>query len=236
VQTAIDSKVNGIAVTMAYPAAIAPKIKEASGKGIPVVVFNSGEQNWKGTGALEYFGQDETVAGIAAGKRLASGGAKHVLCVIHEQGNIGLEQRCAGVKQGFTGTTTELNVDGTNSSGMLSAITAQLQRDPSIDAVMTLGAPIAQVAVQAVQQAHSSAKIYTFDTNAALVKDIQNGSVQWAIDQQPYLQGYEAVDSLWLYLTNGDVLGGGNPVLTGPSFVDKSNIAAIAKYAENGTR
>jgi simple sugar transport system substrate-binding protein len=60
--------------------------------------------------------------------------------------------------------------------------------------------------------------------------------VQWAVDQQPYLQGYEAVDSLWLYLTNGDVLGGGQIVATGPSFIDSSNVATIATYAERGTR
>ena len=60
--------------------------------------------------------------------------------------------------------------------------------------------------------------------------------MQWAVDQQPYLQGYEAVDSLWLYLTNANVLGGGQTVLTGPSFIDSSNVAQVAQYAERGTR
>jgi simple sugar transport system substrate-binding protein len=60
--------------------------------------------------------------------------------------------------------------------------------------------------------------------------------VQWAVDQQPYLQGYESVDSLWLYLTNGNVLGGGLTVLTGPSFVDASNVDQVAKYAAAGNR
>ena len=45
-----------------------------------------------------------------------------------------------------------------------------------------------------------------------------------------------AVDSLWLYLTNGNDLGGGLPVLTGPSFVDSTNIDDIAQYAANNTR
>jgi simple sugar transport system substrate-binding protein len=60
--------------------------------------------------------------------------------------------------------------------------------------------------------------------------------VQWAVDQQPYLQGYESVDGLWLYLTNGNVLGGGQVVLTGPSFVDASNVDKVAQYAQRGTR
>ena len=56
------------------------------------------------------------------------------------------------------------------------------------------------------------------------------------MDQQPYLQGYEAVDALWLDLVNGDTLGGGQAVLTGPSFIDASNVDAVATYAARGTR
>ena len=97
---------------------------------------------------------------------------------------------------------------------------------------MALGAPIALTAVQSVKNAGSTAKIVTFDTNAALVDAIKNGDVQWAVDQQPFLQGYLAVDSLWLYLNNGNMIGGGQPTLTGPSFIDKSNIDAVAEYAK----
>ena len=64
----------------------------------------------------------------------------------------------------------------------------------------------------------------------------RSGAVQWAVDQQPCLQGYEAVDSLWLYLTNGNVLGGGQTVLTGPSFIDAGNVGQVARYAARGTR
>ena len=78
--------------------------------------------------------------------------------------------------------------------------------------------------------------MYIFDTNAELVDAISNGGVQWAIDQQPFLQGYLAVDSLWLYLNNRNVIGGGLPTLTGPAFIDKSNIDAVAEYAKKGTR
>ena len=49
--------------------------------------------------------------------------------------------------------------------------------------------------------------------------------MQLAIDQQPYVEGYEAVDMLWLYITNGDTVGGGAAVLTGPFFVTKDNAA-----------
>ena len=129
-----------------------------------------------------------------------------------------------------------LNVNGTDMPSVQSTITAKLQQDPSIDYIVTLGAPIALAAVQSAENAGSTAKIGTFDTNAELVDAIQAGKIQWAVDQQPFLQGYLAIDSLWLYLNNRNTIGGGQPVLTGPAFVDKSNVDAIATYAKNGTR
>ena len=119
---------------------------------------------------------------------------------------------------------------------MTTSIQAKLGQDKSVDWVVTLGAPFALDAVKAVKGAGSSAKIGTFDTNKQLVAAVQDGSVAWAIDQQPYLQGYMAVDALWLYKTNGNTLGGGTTVATGPAFIDKSNIERVSKFAANGTR
>ena len=238
IQDAINAKVNGIAVTDPNPAALCPTIQKATAAGIPVVMFNAGVANWQQCGGLEFFGQDETISGVAAGKRLATAGAKHVLCVLQTQGQVQLEARCTGVQQGLgsEGTMTKLYVNGTDNSAMLSSMSAKLTQDKAIDAVITLGAPVALVAIQSLTAAHSTAKLYTFDTNAEEISKIKSGAVQWAVDQQPYVQGYESVDSLWLDLTNGDLLGGGQTVLTGPSFIDASNVAAVATYAERGTR
>jgi simple sugar transport system substrate-binding protein len=238
IQDAINSKVDGIAVTDPNPAAICPTIKKAVAAGIPVVMFNAGVSNWQQCGGMAYFGQDETIAGVAAGKRLASEGAKSVLCVLQAQGQVQLEARCAGVKQGLgsEGTMKKLYVNGTDASATKSTITAQLRQDKSIDYVITLGAPIALIALQSVSQASSSAKVVTFDTNPALVAKIKSGQVLWAVDQQPFLQGYMSIDALWLFKVNANVLGGGQTVLTGPSFIDSSNISKVAVFAERGTR
>ena len=90
--------------------------------------------------------------------------------------------------------------------------------------------------MQSKKTAGSRAVVDTFDTNAELVSAIKNGDIGWAIDQQPFLQGYLAIDSLWLYINNRNTIGGGTPVLTGPAFIDSGNIDSIAKYAANGTR
>ncbi|MFM9555160.1 sugar ABC transporter substrate-binding protein [Streptomyces caniscabiei] len=237
VQNAIDQKVDGIALTAAKPSAMKNVVAKATAAGIPVVGFNSGVGDWKELGMLEYFGQDENIAGQAFGQRLNQLGAKHALCVIQEQGQVALEARCAGLKKGFSGKTDILYVNGTDMPSVKSTITAKLTQDSSIDQVVTLGAPIALTAVQSLSDAGSKAKLATFDLNKDLVKAVQDGKVEFAVDQQPYLQGYLAVDSLWLYKTNGNFSGGGTaPVLTGPAFIDKTNVDRVAKFAANGTR
>ncbi|GGG25791.1 sugar ABC transporter substrate-binding protein [Rhodococcoides trifolii] len=236
VQNALDSDVDAIAVTLAKPDAMAPNVEKAVAAQVPVVAFNSGYDNWKDMGVSAYFGQDERTLGIAAGERLKTDGATNAICVIQEQGAVSLEARCAGVAEGFGGKIENLNVNGQDLPSVQATIQAKLQQDPSIDSVLTLGAPIALAAVESTKSAGSDAKIATFDTNGALVDSIKAGDVQWAIDQQPYLQGYLAVDSLWLYLNNKNTIGGGQAVLTGPSFIDSSNIDAIADLAKGGTR
>ncbi|MEU6195881.1 sugar ABC transporter substrate-binding protein [Streptomyces sp. NPDC047061] len=237
VQNAIDQKVDGIAVTLAKPDAMKDVVSKANAAKIPIVGLNSGLSDWKKLGLLEFFGQDETVAGEALGNRLNTEGAKKVVCVIQEQGNVGLTQRCDGVKKTFSGTTETLYVDGTSPTSVKSTITAKLTQDKAIDHVVTLGAPIALIAVQSVSDAGSKAKVATFDLNKDLTGAISKGTIEFAVDQQPYLQGYLAIDSLWLYKNNGNYMGGGEqPVLTGPAFVDKSNVDKVAEFAAKGTR
>ncbi|MCW4352441.1 substrate-binding domain-containing protein [Hoyosella sp. YIM 151337] len=236
VQGALDAGVDGIAVTLAFPDAMAGAVDAAHNRGVPLVAFNAGLDDWQRLGVTQYFGQDETVAGNAVGERLNEEGSERAICVIQEQGHVALESRCAGVAETFNGNVEVLNVDGRNMPGVRSGIDAKLRQDPSIDTVITLGAPFALTAVDSVGDAGSDARVVTFDTNAALIDALDAGTVDWAIDQQPFLQGYLAVDSLWLYLLNGTEIGGGQPVLTGPTFIDESNVESVAEATRAGLR
>ncbi|MFG2648568.1 sugar ABC transporter substrate-binding protein [Streptomyces sp. NPDC048436] len=236
VQSAIDKHVDGIVVTLAKPEAMKTVLGKAEAAGIPVVTINSGGEFSADFGALSHIGQDESVAGEAVGEELAKRGKKKVLCVIHEQGNVSLEQRCAGVKKTFKGSVENLNVEGTNAPGAQSSISAKLQATKDIDAVVTLGAPIAALSVKAKEDAKSDAEVATFDLNAEVVKRLKAKEVGFAVDQQPYLQGYLAIDELWLYKTNANVLGGGKPVLTGPAIVTEKDVPKLEKYTARGTR
>jgi simple sugar transport system substrate-binding protein len=229
VQNAVDQKVDGIAVTLAKPDAMKGAVQNAREAGIPVVALNAGMDAWQDTGAQMFFGQDDEIAGEAAGERLNEDGAKNVLCVIQEQGHVGLEARCAGLQKTFDGKSENIYVNGQHMPSVRTTISNTLDTTPRIDHVVMLGAPFAMTAIDSVADAGSDAKVVTFDLNEDAVKAIQDGKIGWAINQQPFVQGYLAVDSLWLYINRGASVGGGKPVLTGPSFVDDSNVDTVAE-------
>ena len=235
IQNAVDSNVDGIATTLEAPDAEAEAVQTAVDAGIPVVAFNQGIDQYKEVGAEMYFGSDETLAGETAGQRITEDGGQHPLCVIQDEGSVALEARCAGVKSTAPGTEN-IQVNGADDAAVVSSLQAKLSEDESIDYIVTLGAQIALDALQAMEASGSDAKLVTFDLNPDAAQRIKDGDIEFSIDQQPYVQGYQAVTALYLKLKNGNDIGGGGPVLTGPSFVDQSNIDVILPFAENNTR
>jgi simple sugar transport system substrate-binding protein len=235
VQQAIDQKVDGIIVTLAKPETLKDVVKKATDAGIPVVSFNAGEDQSKALGAFTHFGQSDKLAGVTVGQRLATEGVKHPICVIQEQGHVGLENRCAGVKENIPGTEI-LNVNGADMTSVSSTVSAKLQSTPDADAIIGLGAPFTLTIVKAVKETGSKVKVASFDLNGELAKGIADGSIEFTVDQQPYLQGYGSVDAIWLGKVGGFKVGGGQQVYTGPAVIDKSNAADVLKFAEQGIR
>jgi simple sugar transport system substrate-binding protein len=237
IDAAISQKVDGLAVSVPNADAIKGSLAKAKSAGIPIITLNSGADQFKELGAITHVGQTEKIAGEAAGEKLKAAGLKKVLCVVHEQNNIGLQERCAGVKQGFGGTVTNQQVKGTEDIATTQTeIKSKLQADKSYDGVIALNPDIAAAAKTAIKGASSNAKLASFDLSPALIKDIKSGNALFAVDQQQYLQGYLPIVFLKLFKQNANTVGGGLPVLTGPGFVDKSNAATVEKLAADGTR
>jgi len=235
IDNAVSKKVDGIVVSMANPDALKEAIEKAVAAGIPVITINSGVDKFKEFGALTHVGQTERIAGEGAGEKLKAEGGTKALCVIHEAGNIGLEDRCAGAKDKF-GAMENLQVNVSDLADASSKIKAKLQADKSIDTVLTLNPGVAISARDAIRDSGSKAKLATFDLDKDVLAAIKAGEILFAVDQQPYLQGYLPITYLYLYKTNANVVGGGQPSLTGPGFVDKSNADAVSKFADKGTR
>ena len=237
IDAAITEEVDGIAVSAPDPDAIRDSVRTAVDAGIPVVTLNSGAEESADLGAITHVGQTETIAGEGAGAQLKEAGATKLICIIHEQGNVGLNQRCEGAKKGFGGEVENLQVAGISDvSTTLTEIQSKLESDTSIDGVLALNPDIAVAARDAVAGAGSEAKVATFDLSGDVIKAIQDDEILFAVDQQQYLQGYLPVVFLTLNKTNLNTVGGGMPVLTGPGFVTKDNAAEIEKLAEAGTR
>jgi simple sugar transport system substrate-binding protein len=237
IDAAVTEKVDGLAVSAPNPDALRDPLAKAADAGIPIITLNSGQADSADLGAITHVGQDETVAGEAAGQRLAEGGGKKLICVVHEQGNIGLNQRCEGATKGFGGEVENLQVKGIGDiSTTLTEIQSKLESDDSIDTVLTLNPDIGVAARDAIRGAGSEATLATFDLSGDVVKAIKAGEINFAVDQQQYLQGYLPVVFLTLFNENANTVGGGLPVLTGPGFVEKSNADTVEQLAEEGTR
>ena len=237
IEAAITEEVDGIAVSAPDPDAITDPVKSAVDAGIPVITINSGAEESAAMGAVTHVGQTETIAGEGAGAQLKEAGATKIICIIHEQGNVGLNQRCEGAKEGFGGEVENLQVAGISDvSTTLTEIQSKLESDTSIDGVLALNPDIAVAARDAIAGAGSEATLGTFDLSGDVIKAIKADEIAFAVDQQQYLQGYLPVVFLTLNKTNLNTVGGGRPVLTGPGFVTKENAAEIEKLAEAGTR
>ncbi len=253
IQNAINAKVDGIVVSDHDPSVMNGTLAQASAAGIPVVLLNAGcdDQDIAAAKALTCVGQPESLAGQKAAARFKQENATNVLCVIHQSGQ-NLLDRCNGIAQGLgvgnscsTGSApssgpacTELILSTPNAASnpqqAIGQVTAYLQSHSGVNAVMTLNTAIGQALVTAKP---SNVKIATFDLDSDVQNDLQASppTMDFAVDQQQYLQGYLPISVLYLYKKHeGNSVGGGTTVPSGPLLVDSGNIKKVAAAISAG--
>jgi len=235
IDAACAKKPQGLVISLPDATALGASVTKCIGQGIPVISANSGSDSYAKLGILTHVGQDESVAGKAAGVKLAAAGGKNALCVNQEVGNAGLDARCAGFAAGFApGTSKVLGVDLKDPTTAQQKIAAALTADPTIDTVMALGPTGSTPTIAAIAGLSGrKVNVATFDLSADVLKAISAGTMLFAIDQQQFLQGYLPIMFLTYYNLYGLMPGGGQPVLTGPGFVTKDNVATV--QANTGT-
>ena len=219
-------------VTIPDPAVLVAPIRRVTSSGLPVVVMNIGVDQLAAVRGLTYVGQDETLAGQEAGTAMASAGVKHGLCIIHEEQNVALVNRCDGFSKQLAttgGTVTVLHVNGAQLHEAQQQVMTALQQDPSIDGVLATGTAGFSAAGGALQSMNAFGKIKlgSFDVSTTSLTAVQNGQSEFAVDQQPFLQGYDAVQVAAFEARYGQHPFG--PIYTGPSLVTKDNAAQVAK-------
>ena len=243
IQAAGASAPAGVAFGDWFPDTEDRLVKALAEKGVPIVGFNSGPDNWQeSTGAIAWVNQSDFAAGELAGSSLAAAGAKRALCVNHGPGATLFEQRCRGLQHGMeanAGASTVINIpwsDASNPAKVTQAVQAALQNDSKIDAIFTLGSGVARDAVTAVKKSGRDVTVGTVDLSTAVLNQVANGELLFAIDQQPYLQGYYAIAILAQEKTYGLHLVG--QVSTGPVAITKKNAGRVIEIngANHGIR
>ena len=190
VNAAVDKKVDGIAVTLGKPDQMGAAVRAAVTAGIPVTALNGGVDVWQDLGVIGFFGQEDRVAGQKTGEKLKAEGAKKVLCVLHEQGNVGNDARCAGVKQVLP-STENLYVNGVDQADVQTKITAKLQQDSSIDTVLSPAPNAVAFDPSAIRQARPSS--WEGPTTAKIAASVVGGipsaassGTKWKVTPERY--------------------------------------------------
>ncbi|MDN6322218.1 MAG: sugar ABC transporter substrate-binding protein [Halomonas sp.] len=235
VQAAVASQPDGLILSFTDENALGGVVQNAVDNGIPVITINSGGDVARDYGARLHIGQSEYEAGKQAAERMQEMGVEKGVCVNHEQGNQGLDQRCDGFVEGFDGNAEQLatTYDPTN---IRNAIIAYLNENSDVRGVLTLGALAADPMIRAMREqgATDMFTLGTFDLSPGILEALDAGELDFAIDQQQYMQGYLPVMFLDQFVKNGLLPAG--DVATGPGFVTQENAAQVIELSSQGIR
>src|SRR6476660_9130331 len=214
INAAIAAGAKVIATSVPDASALRDPLKKASSKGIEIITVNSGLGAFDSLpNYMVHVGQTEGIAGQGAGKQFKKVGTKKVL------GSSKVKVlTIPNAKQYIPGTKAKVK--------------AAFNADKSLDSFLGLDP---DVTIPCISSCPNGTKIGTFDVGGS-IKQIQQGKMLFAIDQQQYLQGYLPIVFGMLFVTNLNTVGNGAPVLTGPGIINKANASKVAALAAKGTR
>jgi simple sugar transport system substrate-binding protein len=233
IEQAAASGPDGIITTLADMDVLSGPVRAAVDSGVDVIIMNSGTpEQAREVGALMYVGQPEYDAGYAAGLRAQGDGIGSFLCVNHAISNAVVAQRCQGFADGLGVDLGDSMIDsGQDPQEIRSRVMAYLNANPETEAVLTLGPTSADPTILALEEMGLAGDMYfgTFDLGENIVQAIQDGVIQWGIDQQPFLQAYLPVVVMANYHRYG-VLPGNN-INSGPGFVTADGLEMVEMFA-----
>ncbi|MDQ7028823.1 MAG: substrate-binding domain-containing protein, partial [Ardenticatenia bacterium] len=229
IDQAVAAQPDGLAVTVTDPVLFKEPIQRALDAGIPVVGYNAGAgPEADGIPYLTFIGMDEYQGGYQGGKRLIAAGATQGVCINHQVGHAGLDARCRGFQDAFeeAGLEAEVLAITNDPAESQTIIDDFFTANPDVDAFLTLGPNGANpfyAFLEAAGLAPGEVFHGTFDLSPEIVARLEDGTTLFAIDQQPYLQGFASV--MWLAMVNRYGITPPLPVTpTGPGFLTAEDL------------
>jgi simple sugar transport system substrate-binding protein len=239
IDEAIEANLDGLIVSLPDVQGLRAPIQRARRAGIPVISINSGSDRFQDLGIPIHVGQPEYRAGFESGRRLVKAGVQRGLCVNQEVGNAGLDERCRGFgdamrRAGRTGAVLGVDIQDPDQARQR---IAQAVRDSQADGILTLGTAGALAALEALRSGFGRrVQLATFDLDPDVLEAVRVRRMLFAVDQQPYLQGYLPVILLaersrhMLFPPRGELIP------TGPDFVTPENADEVIELSRRGFR
>jgi len=219
-KSAIAQNVDGIACTLPDPTAFNDVVAEARSKGIPVIAINADAPKSQ---RMAYIGQGNYEAGRSMGQQIVKliPGGGDVILALHTAGAQNLEERIKGVKDVLDATKSfkyRVVATGTDLVKAEALLAAALQANKNVKGMFGVEDVTGIAIAHIIERQKLKGKVFGggFDLVAEILDAIEAGNMQFTIDQQPYMQGFQGVMELYLSkafaITPADINTGIAPV------------------------
>jgi len=210
IKTAVSGNVDGIATSLISPLLATP-VDAAVHAGIPVIAYSADEPNTK---RLAYIGQNLLLSGREMGKKikeLIPGGGR-IAVFIAVPGSAGVQPRLDGIRQALNGSNVSVTAPASGAGEKQDFKTIGEFIGKHLDAYkgyFAVDAGSTEGVALALKQYKLNGKVVGggFDLTAGTETLLYEGAIQFAIDQQPYLQGFLATLELFLYKATQGLTG-----------------------------
>lgn len=201
----LRSEISGLALVPINHAAVGERIDELVDEGLPVVTFNN---DIKSSKRLCFIGQDAINAGKTAGELMGKtlGGQGRVIVISGRVDMLHLSQRTEGftslIKEEFPDIELESmraphGVEGPLRRSMVS----YFEKNKAVKGVFVPDGGIAGLIGRIIGEAgRKDIKVVVFDLLGDTKDLIMEGIIDFAIDQNPFEQGYRAIKVLFDYI------------------------------------
>jgi simple sugar transport system substrate-binding protein len=210
--------------------------------GIPVIAYNADVPD---IDRLAYIGQDLVLSGREMGReirRLLPGGGE-IMIFIATPGSANLQPRLDGIRHVLKGSNIRVHTQASGATEPQELTTVEgviSQSLTAYDGYFAVDGGSTAAVAAALEKYNLKGHVLGggFDLTAGTETALHDRTIQFAIDQQPYLQGFLSVIELFLYKgTQG--LTGAADVDTGLKFVYPDTVSPYAtttsRYEGTGT-